>query len=313
MKVSVTRFGFAQVGELQWHYAAAGHQDEPLILFLHGFPEYWGVWRAQIEAFASQFHCVAPDLTGYNLSSKPKEVARYRTARLVDDVAAFAGLFRQKRKFTLVAHDWGGALAWAFAIKHPEQLDRLIIINAVHPGAFQREVARNPAQASASQYIHALRAPDAEIQYAADDYALLWRSFAEVEAAGQLSPELRAGLRSAWSQEGTLTGMFNWYRAMRLTPPRGADASAETSTQYPDSAMMVKVPTLVLWGLRDHALLPGCVEGLEQWVPDVTVQTFADYGHWISLETPDLVTGAMRAWLSGSSDGAGSATAVTAG
>jgi epoxide hydrolase 4 len=288
------RHGFAQVGDLHWHTAAMGQEERPLMLFLHGFPEYWGVWRAQMDAFAGGYHCVAPDLTGYNTSSKPKDVARYRTARLVDDVAAFADLYRLKRKFTLVAHDWGGALAWAFAIKHPEMIERLVIINAVHPGAFQREVARDPAQAAASQYIHALRAPEAEAHYAANDYALLWRSFADVDIAGKLTPELRDGLRAAWSQPGALTGMFNWYRAMKMSPP---GANAAPPPQYPDSAMMVKVPTLVIWGLRDHALLPGCVEGLERWVPDVRVRTFPDYGHWISLEDPELVTREMEAWF----------------
>lgn len=292
------RHGFAQVGDLQWHTAAAGPEEAPLMLFLHGFPEYWGVWRAQMEAFADRYTCVAPDLTGYNTSSKPKDVARYRTARLVEDVAVFADLYRLNRKFTLVAHDWGGALAWAFAIKHPEMLERLVIINAVHPGAFQREVARNPAQAAASQYIHALRAPDAEDRYAADDFALLWRSFADVEAAGKLTPELRGGLRAAWSQPGALTGMFNWYRAMKMSPPKTDGSPADPPPAYPDSAMMVKVPTLVIWGLKDHALLPGCIEGLERWVPDVCVRTFSDSGHWISLEDPQLVTREMRTWLS---------------
>lgn len=296
------RHGFAQVGDLQWHTAATGAEGAPLMLFLHGFPEYWGVWRTQMEAFADRFHCVAPDLTGYNTSSKPKDVARYRTARLVEDVANFAQLFCRKQRFTLVAHDWGGALAWAFAIKHPDMLQRLIIINAVHPGAFQREVARNPAQASASQYIHALRAPDAERQYANDDFALLWRSYADVEAAGKLSAELRDGLREAWSQPGALTGMFNWYRAMKMSPPRADGELAEPPQQYPDSVMMVKVPTLVIWGLKDHALLPGCVDGLERWVPDIRVRTFADYGHWISLENSELVTHEMNAWLGETSD-----------
>jgi epoxide hydrolase 4 len=297
------RHGFAQVGDLQWHTAAAGTEGAPLMLFLHGFPEYWGVWQTQMAAFADRFHCVAPDLTGYNTSSKPADVARYRTSRLVEDVVAFADLYRLKRKFTLVAHDWGGALAWAFAIKHPEMLERLVIINAVHPGAFQREVARSPDQAAASQYIHALRAPDAEVQYAANDFALLWRSFADVEAAGKMTRELRKGLRSAWDEPGALTGMFNWYRAMKMSPPRSDGTPAEPPPQYPDSVMMVKVPTLVIWGLKDHALLPGCVDGLERWVPDVRVRTFEAYGHWISLEDPDLVTREMRAWLNGNSGG----------
>src|ERR1700687_1696037 len=145
------RHGYASANELQLHYAASGASDAPLLLFLHGFPEFWYAWRHQLEDLSGAYHCVAPDLPGYNLSSKPTEVARYRTKRLIDDVAAFAKTFTGKRKFTLIAHDWGGALAWAFAIKRPELIDRLIIINAVHPGAFQRELTKNPAQGAASQ------------------------------------------------------------------------------------------------------------------------------------------------------------------
>ena len=128
------RHGYAATNELKLHYAASGPEDGHLLLFLHGYPEFWYAWRHQLADLGDAYHCVAPDLPGYNLSSKPVEVARYRTKRLIQDVAAFAAQFSRKRKFTLVAHDWGGALAWAFAIKHPELLERLIIINAVHRG-----------------------------------------------------------------------------------------------------------------------------------------------------------------------------------
>ena len=166
------RHGFAEANELKLHYAASGPVDGHLLLFLHGFPEYWRTWERQLLDLGDRYHCVAPDLPGYNLSSKPADVPQYRTKRLIDDVVAFAGQFSRKKKFTLIAHDWGGALAWAFAIKRPELIERLVIINAVHPGAFQREIAKNPAQAAASQYIHELRAADAEVRYAANGYAL---------------------------------------------------------------------------------------------------------------------------------------------
>jgi pimeloyl-ACP methyl ester carboxylesterase len=293
---AMIRHGYAAANELKLHYAASGPEDAPLVLFLHGYPEFWYAWRHQLDGLADAWHCVAPDLPGYNLSSKPQEVARYRTKRLVDDVAEFAGQFIRKQRFTLVAHDWGGALAWAFAIRYPQMLDRLVILNAVHPGAFQREIARNPAQATASQYIHDIRAEGSEARFAANDYALLWRSLEKTAADGHLTPTDRAAFIEAWSQPGALTGMFNWYRAMHLDPPKPG-AAAATADLYDDAALTVRVPTRVLWGLQDEALLPGCVEGLDRWVPDLEVRTVPDAGHWIVYEKPALVTESLRHWL----------------
>lgn len=289
------RHGYAAANELKLHYAASGPEDGHLLLFLHGYPEFWYAWRHQLADLGDTYHCVAPDLPGYNLSSKPVEVARYRTKRLIQDVAAFAAQFSRKRKFTLVAHDWGGALAWAFAIKHPELLERLIIINAVHPGAFQREIARNPAQGAASQYIHEIRAEGSEARYAANDYALLWRSLEKTAEAGHLTSADRAAFVSAWSQPGALTGMFNWYRAMRMDPPKpGGQAQAEL---YDDEQLMVRVATRVMWGMQDTALLPGCVEGLERWVPNLDVRHVPDGSHWIVYEKPQLISETIRNWL----------------
>ena len=289
------RHGFAGTNELKLHYAASGPSDGHLLLFLHGFPEFWYAWRHQLADLGGKYLCAAPDLSGYNLSSKPPDVARYRTKRLIDDVVAFAAQFSLKRKFTLIAHDWGGALAWAFAIKRPELIDRLVIVNAVHPGAFQREIAKNPAQAAASQYIHELRAEGAEARYAANDYALLWRSLAKTAEAGHLSAADRAAFVRAWSEPGALTGMFNWYRAMRMDPPKpGAAPQAEV---YNDAALMVRVPALVIWGMQDTSLLPGCVDGLERWVPGVEVRRVDDATHWIVHEKARLVSDTIRAWL----------------
>lgn len=292
------RHGFAEANELKLHYAASGPEDGHLLLFLHGFPEFWYAWRHQLADLGDTYRCVAPDLPGYNLSSKPPEVARYRTKRLIDDAAAFAAQFSPKRKFTLIAHDWGGALAWAFAIKRPALIDRLVIVNAVHPGAFQREMAKNPAQAAASQYIHELRAEGAEARYAANDYALLWRSLEKTAAAGHLTAADREAFIKAWSEPGALTGMFNWYRAMRMDPPKPGGAPA--AEVYNDEALMVPVPTLVIWGDQDTALLPGCVEGLERWVPQIEIKRVADGTHWIVYEKPKMVSDTIRAWLSAS-------------
>ena len=289
------RHGFAEANELKLHYAASGTEDGHLLLFLHGFPEFWYAWRRQIADLGDMYRCVAPDLPGYNLSSKPPEVARYRTKRLIEDVVAFAAQFSRKKKFTLIAHDWGGALAWAFAIKRPELIDRLIIINAVHPGAFQREMANNPAQGAASQYIHEFRAEGSEARYAANDYALVWRSLSKAAEAGHLTAADRAAFVKAWSEPGALTGMFNWYRAMRIVPPK--EGVAPAAEVYNDDALTVRVPTLVIWGMQDTSLLPGCADGLERWVPQVDVRRVPDGSHWIVYEKPRLISDTIRDWL----------------
>jgi epoxide hydrolase 4 len=290
------RHDFTAVNELTIHYASSGDPTAPLLVFLHGFPEFSYAWREQLLALGDTFHCVAPDLPGYNLSSKPGEVARYRPNRLLEDVVAFAGQFSQQKTFTLIAHDWGGALAWALAIKRPELINRLVIINAVHPGAFQREIAKSTAQAAASDYIHAIRAAGSEARYAANDYELLWRSLSEAAEAGHLTPDDRSAYIKAWSQPGALTGMFNWYRAMKMEPPQGA-RPAQVPETYADDALLVRAPTLVIWGMRDTALLPGCIDGLERWVPNVSIQRIPDATHWINHEKPALISRAIRDWL----------------
>lgn len=275
------REGFVSVGDANLHYLSAGDPAKPMLVFLHGFPEFSGMWRDTMERLSDCFFCLAPDQLGYNLSDKPEDVSRYRAKALVEDVVSFLVAF-PARKFTLVAHDWGGAIAWAVALKYPGMLDRLVIINAVHPAAFQREIARNPDQAKASQYIVDMQAPDADAAFAANDFARLRFSFRRIEQKGLFAPEERAAYRAAWSQPGAVRAMLNWYRAMRLKPSGGGEAGAPRV--YDEAALVVKVKTLVLWGLKDDALLPGCIEGLEQWVPDLTLKVYPEASHWLVHE-----------------------------
>ena len=283
------REGFAPANELMLHFAQSGSEDAPLALFLHGFPEFWYCWKDVLEELSGHFHCVAPDLPGYNLSSRPAEVARYRTKRLVDDLDAFAANFSADKPFILVAHDWGGALAWAYAIKKPEHLKKLVIINATHPGTFAREIANNPAQAGASQYILDIRAEGSEARFAANGYAQLWQSLAPVAAAGHLSAADKSEYLKAWAQPGALTGMFNWYRAMRLDPPKSGEGS-NADRLYEPETLRVSVPTLVIWGEQDKALLPGCLDGLEEFVPNLKMIRVPHGSHWVIHEEPASVS-----------------------
>ncbi|MGH9722053.1 MAG: alpha/beta fold hydrolase [Bryobacteraceae bacterium] len=161
---------FAEVNGVRLHYVSTG-KGKP-VLFVHGFPEFWYEWKKQLAEFGRDHRAIALDMRGYNLSSKPADVEQYQMKLLVEDLRAFASKLRLK-KLTLVAHDWGGAIAWAFAIQHPEVFEKLVIINAPHPGVFRRELAENPAQQKASQYMLLFRSPKAEETLSANNYAML--------------------------------------------------------------------------------------------------------------------------------------------
>lgn len=277
------------------HFASAGQHGQPLILFLHGFPEYSGAWDEILPAFAPDGYAVAPDLRGYNLSSQPAEVAAYGMRELWGDIGALIGALGYERA-SLVGHDWGGAVAWHLAIARPEKVERLAILNSPHPMAFARELSCNPLQQAASAYINRLCAPGAESALSADEFRRLegvLRSMARPDRPW-LTPARLARYVQAWRHG--LSGALNYYRASPLRA--WAESSQAAAALHMDGRdFMVRVPTLVLWGLRDEALLPGLLDGLEQWVPDLTVQRLALATHWLVHEEPEFVTERLRAFL----------------
>ena len=272
---------YADVNGIRLHYVSAGKGK--LVLFLHGFPEFWYCWKAQLEHFGADHLAVAPDMRGYNLSAKPPAVEDYAVPHLVDDVRALAKSLGHER-FTLVAHDWGGGVAWSLAIRYPELLEKLVIINSPHPATFERELARNPIQQAASQYMLFFRSPKAEATLAANDYAALVKTVMGSGPAHFTAEDKEAYL-AAWSQPGALTGGLNWYRAAKIGPPTGADPKARSFE--PDAgASTVRVPTLVIWGEKDTALVKENLDGLEAYVPDLTVKRVPDGTHWLIHEQP---------------------------
>ena len=275
---------------LRFHCARAG--DGPLMLFLHGFPEYWAMWRPMLEHFGARGYCaVAPDLRGYNLSEKPAAVEAYRAKHLMADVLALAAHYT-KDKFVLVAHDWGGAVAWGVAIAHPGRLAKLVMVNSPHPYLFWRELCNNPAQQKASEYMRFFRLPKAERVLSENGYARLLGAFSDLDEGA------RQALIEAWSQPGALTGGLNYYRASPMYPPSAEDPGAKKLQLKPED-FVVKVPTLVIWGERDTALLPGCLEGLEQVVPGVRVVRVPDATHWVARERTALVIREIEAFTIG--------------
>jgi pimeloyl-ACP methyl ester carboxylesterase len=190
-----------------------------------------------------------------------------------------------------VAHDWGGGVAWNLAALRPQRVGALVIVNSPHPGALLRELRHNPAQRAASAYMDELVRPGAADVLAANGFARLWESFERAGPAPWLSEDVRALYRDVWSCG--LDGALNYYRASPLRP--GSEELHRI--ELPASVVQVRVPTTVLWGLQDHALLPGLLDGLEQWVTPLAVQRVPDASHWIVHERPDVVARAITAAL----------------
>ena len=203
---------------------AMGDPDAPLMLFLHGFPEYSGAWDEVLPAFAGSYHAVAPDQRGYAGSSKPEGLEAYRVKELVRDVLGLGERFSPGRPFVLVAHDWGASVAYATAMAAPARISRLVIINGVHPGPFQRALLEDDAQRQASSYMHYLRDPRAEERLSANSFEKLMGMLVRFGPQPWLTPEKRAGYLEAWSPPGALTGMLNWYRASPLLVPKPGEA-----------------------------------------------------------------------------------------
>ena len=288
------RHAEAEVNGVRLHYAAAG--AGPLVLFVHGFPEFWYEWRHQLADFGRDHLAVAPDMRGYNLSSRPTEVAEYVVPKLVEDVRALVERLGHQR-FTLVAHDWGGAVAWAFAMMHPGLLERLVVINAPHPAVFTRLLREDPAQQQASQYMLMLRSPQAEAALSADDHQALRQALGDVWV-NRFDDEDRRMYLQAWSRPGGLTGGLNWYRAASTVPPAaGAPAGSPVA---PRTFPVIDVPTLVIWGEQDRALTVANLDGLDRHVRNLTIRRVPDGTHWLVHEQPELITREIRAFMAGS-------------
>jgi pimeloyl-ACP methyl ester carboxylesterase len=265
---------------------AAGAPDSPQrVLLLHGFPEAAFVWDEVMGGLAGEARCVAPNLRGYECSSAPLEVEAYRVKHLVADLVACIEALGAPID-VLVAHDWGGAVAWNLVALRPELVRQFVVVNSPHPGAFLRELRDNPEQQAASAYMNWLVQPDAAALLAENDFARLFSTIERFGHAAWMTPPLRERYRAVWSRG--LDGALNYYRASPLRPPTGADRSID-SLSLPESVLHVRVPTRVLWGDADAALRPGLLRDLVQWVPDLQVRHVPGASHWIVHERPDLV------------------------
>ncbi len=256
--------------------AAAGPEDGPLVILLHGFPEFWYGWRRQIGTLAAAgMRVLAPDQRGYNRSDKPPGRQSYVLDTLADDVLGLAGALGRDR-FAVVGHDWGGVVAWHLAARNPERVERAVILNAPHPATLQRYMLAHPSQAAKSWYVGFFQAPMLpEMVLGAGDFAGLRRSLDATARPGIFTAEDVARYRAAWGRTGALTAMLNWYRALPLSA--GSVRSGR-----------IQVPVRVIWGDRDAYLERGLAEAAVA-LCDQGEAFHLGATHWVQHDEPGRV------------------------
>ena len=271
----------------------AGDPADPPLILLHGFPESHRTWRHVLPDLARDHFVIAPDQRGYARSSKPDGVAEYTPDKIVADLIALADHFGIAT-FTLVGHDWGGAVSWMAALRHPDRITRLVIINAPHPFIMQKTLFDDMEQREASQYITAFRNPAIEQHIDRIGLSSFFDgSFMKHTDFDRIADEKPVYL-DQWGQPGALTAMLNWYRASAIIVP-AMDETPERPAFLDGPFPPVTQPTLVIWGIGDAALRPSQIEGLGDYVPKLTLEK-VDAGHFVPWENPDAVIKAIRAW-----------------
>jgi epoxide hydrolase 4 len=264
-------------GDVRLHAVAAGPQDGSVVILLHGFPEFWYGWRNQIAPLASAgFRVIAPDQRGYNISSKPRGIRAYKMSQLMSDVIAVLDELGKDRVH-LVGHDWGALIAWGVALQYPNRLIRLAILNVPHPAVLQQNLRTKPRQLLKSWYALLFQIPWLpELLFSASGFWLGKRSLLLSSRPGTFTPADLTRYTEAWSHSGAITAMINWYRASFWYPPKFADKQ-------------VHVPTRILWGKKDIALLPEGAEESLRYCADGELTYFRDATHWLQHEEPQRV------------------------
>jgi len=273
-----------------------GPDDAPPVILIHGFPESHRTWRGVAPLLRDRLRLIMPDLRGFGASDRPQEVEAYATDMLIADIFALADALGIKN-FALVGHDWGGAIAWAAAIRGDPRIERLAIINSPHPLIFQKSLIEHEAQRAASQYMRAFRDPGMEAGIARMGLDTFFeKSFSKHVDLALIPPNERTRYTENWSRPGALTAMLNWYRASAITVPAvGEDAPMPGWVLRAFSKL--KIPVRVIWGLEDKALLPIQLEGIGEVGDEVGVFPLKGVGHFAPWEAPIQVADALRPFL----------------
>jgi pimeloyl-ACP methyl ester carboxylesterase len=287
--------------------ALGGDRSKPAVILLHGFPESHRTWRQIAPRLENDFYLVMPDQRGFAGSDLPQEVEAYETDKLVDDIFALANALDLEH-FAMVGHDWGGAISWTAALRGDARLTRLAIVNAPHPVVFQKSLIEDEDQRAASQYISAFRAPGFEKMANAKGFDWFFNTtFARHVDTSTISEAERRQYIADWSQPGAFNAMLNWYRGSRILVP-----APGLTVPMPDWLLRafpaVQVPTLVIWGMGDKALLPLQLDGLDALVEDLTIVRLPHAGHFAPWEAPDDVAAALQPFLAAEASASAAAT-----
>ena len=286
------KHGTLAVNGIQLHFAEQG-SGEP-VLFLHGFPEYWAAWRSVMGNISDRFRAIAIDTRGVNRSEGASDVNGYAIGELVEDVRQTVAAFGYER-VTLVGHDWGGFIAWEVAIRYPDIVERLVIINTAHNGVFDQLLRQGGAQAAASKYMLAFRSPRGEELVSRNDFAAFRREIVEPSlSSGEMNEDQAAEYLAIWRRPESLTAGLNYYRANKSGPPNGDDSEPRNIAET-----IVKVPTLVIWGDKDVYFTPDNVDLMRDVVPDMIVRRFPDNDHWIVHQRPKDIADLITAFADG--------------
>ncbi|MFX1390352.1 MAG: alpha/beta fold hydrolase [Promethearchaeota archaeon] len=266
---------YIETNGVKLHTIIVGN-GKPLVL-LHGFPEFWYCWSKVIPLLRNDFKLIIPDMRGYNLSDKPKGVENYKVEILIEDIKGLCEEFGL-HKFNLAGHDWGGAVAWIFAEKYPELLEKLIILNAPHHKIFAQKLKTDKKQQKASFYIFEFYKPDGEKFIINNNFEQL-RNFVFTE---NFSDTDKQKYIQAWSQPGAIQGGVNYYKA---------------NSSFENWTGIIKVPTLVIWGMKDLFLTPQLLDGLSNYVKDLRIETNEKSSHWITHDFPNFVSSKIKEFL----------------
>ena len=272
----------------------SGPKDAPALVFLHGFPENHRTWRHQIAHLNDRFRCIAPDQRGYGNSSRPEGVEHYDPMTLAQDIGLLAEAL-ELETYTIVGHDWGGAIAWIVAAfgQSTGHVTRAVIANAPHPVVFAKLLLENADQRAASQYMRTFRDPAHDAAIREHGLPGLMQSALSWESRPQYDPAELELLMRQWTNPDNAFAMLNWYRASSIHVPAMDDPVGLPASFAPPPFPVLEIPTLVIWGTGDEALLPANVDGLDEWVSDLTVERIEGAGHFVPWEAPDAVNAAM--------------------
>jgi len=288
---------FVEANGLKFHCVTAG--EGPLVMLLHGFPEFWYSWRHQIPALAAAgFTAVAPDLRGYNDSDKPQGIEAYRMSAIVEDVAGLCRAFGHEQA-VVVGHDWGGAVAYAFAMANPDMTQALAVLNCPHPADFTQALmgGKNLEQMKKSWYMFFFQFPEIPEQVLAADNFRLLKAFAYSQSRrGTFSAKDLKAYTEAFSKPGALTGGINWYRAMLRRPTLASGVGTRPARLFPP----IGAPTLVIWGERDHFLGKELTRGMKRhFTGKFSIRYLPGVSHWVQQEVPGRVNALLLKFLKG--------------